>query len=232
MNLKKKLLVTAIIFVIAIVFSTNYFAEEVWKITSLDWQPYSGSDMSSQGNSVQLLKKLLSKEGITLKVEFYPWKRSQQLAKTSDYIGYFPAWPEEVTEGFIASKPVDWSIIAIMKKTNKTIKFTTIDELFKNHKIGLVDYTYPEEITNAMKKYPNNIDISPTEVTLLKKLDKDRVDIGITDPNVMQYLAAQEGIKDIETVKVIMKKELVIALRNDKENKVKIDMINKILGKK
>lgn len=47
------------------------YAEEVWKITSLDWQPYSGADMATQGNSIQKLRELLKKEGITLQVDFF-----------------------------------------------------------------------------------------------------------------------------------------------------------------
>ncbi len=228
----KKNLIVMITCVIVMLLSSNYYAEEVWKITSLDWQPYSGADMTNFGNSIQKLKDLLGKEGITLKVEFYPWARSQSLAKTKDYIGYFPAWPEEVTEGFVASKPVDWSEIGIMKMSGTDIKFTTIDNLFKSYRIGVVEYVYPDEISKAMKKYSQNTDISQNETALLKKLEKKRFQVAITDPNVMLYLANKEGVDKIEVIKKLMKKELVVALRNEPDNKSKIDLLNKLLTEK
>lgn len=54
----------------------------------------------------------------------------------------------------------------------------------------------------------------------------------MTDPNVMLYLAAKEGIDNIELIKVVMKKELVVALRNDDENKSRINLLKKLLKAK
>jgi polar amino acid transport system substrate-binding protein len=48
-----------IIFIImAIVLEVKSYAEEVWKITSLNWEPYSGAELINQGNSVQKLREL------------------------------------------------------------------------------------------------------------------------------------------------------------------------------
>ncbi|MBN2653188.1 MAG: transporter substrate-binding domain-containing protein [Spirochaetales bacterium] len=229
--IKKSILILCICFASVGVVGANQFAGETWRITSLDWQPYSGSDMATLGNSIQKLKGLLAKEGITLEVDFFPWLRSQQLAKTEKYIGYFPAWPEEVADGFVASLPVDWSEIGILKQTGKSISYKDMDDLFKNYKVGIVStYEYPKEIADAMKKYPKNVDESPDEVSLLKKLSAGRFQVAITDPNVMMYLASREGISNIEVlVQVVVKKELVIALRNDPDNQARIEFLKKLL---
>ncbi|MBF0229438.1 MAG: hypothetical protein HQK63_07590 [Desulfamplus sp.] len=227
----KKIIFNAICVIFIGVFAGNAFAEETWKIASLDWQPYSGSDMSTQGNSIQKLRELLKKEGITLLVDFFPWLRSKHNAKKEQYIGYFPAWPEEVDEGFIASKPVDWSEISLLKQGGTDIAFSDIDTLFKTYKVGIVgSYVYPKEIEDAMKKYPHHADKAPDEISLLKKLSGGRHLVAITDPNVMLYLATKEGIFNVELMKGIsLKKELVIALRNDEENKKRIELLERIL---
>ncbi len=213
-------------------FATTSQAGETWKITSLDWQPYSGSELTNQGNSVQMLRELLRKEGIKLLVEFYPWKRAQKIAKKDDYVGFFPAWPEEVGSGFVASPPIDWSTINILKRTTDTITFTSIDELFKNNKVGIIKtYVYPKAINDAMKKYPNNVDKSPSEVSLVKKLSRKRIKIAITDPNVMLFLANKEGIDNIEPDIEIMKKELVLAFRVGKDNEKRLKLLKKLLKK-
>ncbi|MBF0572577.1 MAG: transporter substrate-binding domain-containing protein [Desulfamplus sp.] len=180
------------------------------------------------------MRELLKKEGITLIVDFFPWLRSKHNAKKEEYLGYFPAWPEEVDDGFVASKPVDWSEVSILKQAGSNVSFNDIDDLFKKYKVGIVQtYVYPKLIDDAMKKYPNHADKAPDEVSLLKKLSSGRHPVAITDPNVMLYLAAKEGISNIEVIEgTAIKKELVIALRNDKENKKRIDLLEKILKDK
>jgi polar amino acid transport system substrate-binding protein len=221
------------VFLILFTMSVYSNAEETWKITSLNWEPYSGDTLTSQGNSIQKFRELLRQNGIRLLVEFYPWLRAQKKAKTKEYVGYFPAWPEEVAEGFIASLPVDWSEVGLMKKSDENITFKSIDDLVKKYKVGIVKtYIYPQEIADALKKYPKHADGSPNELSLLKKLGKGRIKVAVTDPNVMLYLAAKEGIDNIELIKVVMKKELVVALRNDDENKSRINLLKKLLKAK
>ncbi len=220
-----------VVIFISSIFSAKSYTIETWKITSLDWQPYSGSDMKNQGHSVQKLRELLSKKGITLAVEFYPWKRAQYLAKNKEYVGYFPAWPEEVAKGFVGSEAVDWSEVQGLKRSGEAISYGSTDELFKKYRIGIVrTYVYPKVITDAMKKYSKNVVKSNDEKTLLKMLSAGRFDIGITDPKVMMYLAKKEGIFNVEPLdKTIVKKKLVVAFRNDDENKNRINLLTKLL---
>lgn len=225
-----KRVVMALMFLITI-FITDSYAEEVWKIASLDWQPYSGSDMASEGNSIQKLRELLKKEGITLKVDFFPWLRAKNKATKEEYVGYFPAWPEEVDRGFVASPPVDWSEVSILAQAESNVSFENIDDLFKKYKVGIVQtYVYPKDIDDAMKKYPDHVDRAPDEISLLKKLSGGRHPVAITDPNVMLYLAAKEGISNVVAMdKIVMKKELVVAMRDDAKNKSRIELLKKTL---
>lgn len=212
--------------------SGSALSEEVWKITSLNWEPYSGAELSNQGNSIQKLREALRAKGIRLVVEFYPWKRAQKLAGTKDYIGYFPAWPEEVSTGFVASPAVDVSEISLMKRSDNTVIYTGINDLFKNYKVGIIKtYVYPKEITDAMEKYPSNVDETPNELSLLRKLVNGRNSVAITDPNVMLYLAGKEGLSNVESLKVIMNKDLVVSLRDEPDNKKRIALLNKLFAK-
>ncbi|MCP4715830.1 MAG: transporter substrate-binding domain-containing protein [Deltaproteobacteria bacterium] len=225
----KTIHVFTLIFIVT-TFSVKSYAEETWKITSLNWEPYSGAELTNEGNSIQKLRELLKKAGIKLIVEFYPWKRSQEKAKTNEYVGYFPAWPEEVYEGFIASPPVDWSEVGILKQSKSSINFESIDDLFKKYRVGIVStYTYPKVINDAMQKYPAHVDGTMNEKSLLKKLSVGRHPVAITDPNVMQYLAEREGISNINSVKIIMKKELVIAFRDGEDNKQRLNLLKNLL---
>lgn len=226
MPIKKYVFVSVLILALAVYSS----AEETWTITSLNWEPYSGAELTNQGNSIQRLRELLRKEGIRLNVEFYPWTRAQAKALSETYVGYYPAWPEEVGASFIASPPVDWSEVGILKHSPASVSFTSIDELFQKYTVGVVKtYTYPPLISAAMEKYPDHVDGAPNELSLLKKLSKGRHLVAITDPNVMIYLAEKEGINNIEVVKVLMQKELVVAFRDDKENRKRHELLKRVL---
>lgn len=224
MNILKSLVVILMLF-------SNLYAQEVWKITSLDWQPYSGSELTTEGNSIQRLRELLRKENIKLLVEFYPWLRSQAIARYEfGYLGYFPAWPEEVAEGFIASLPVYWSEVGIIRNTETEIIYNDIYDIFENYRVGVIKtYTYPELVEKAMEKHPENVYKIQNETGLLHFLSSGRADVAITDPSVMLFLASKVGIINIEIVEVLMRKELVVAVRDNPDNREKLIILNRLL---
>lgn len=213
-------------------FGGSASSKETWKIASLDWQPYSGEKLTNQGESVEKLRRILAKENITLEVNFFPWKRAMDFAKTEEYIGYFPAWPEEVIDGFVPTMKIDNSKIALLTYKNKSIKTDTLENLFKNNKIGIVKtYVYPKLITDLVKKYPHNITGALNETLLMKMLARKRFAIAITDPRVLNFVAKKEGMEKVSILKIIMEKELVISMRDDLENAKRILRINQLLKK-
>lgn len=208
-------------------------AKETWFITSLNWQPYSGSEMINEGNAIQRLKSLLAESDIQLLVEFYPWSRAQRQAKEKGYVGYFPAWPEEVQTGFIASSPIAWSDVAVLKMKNTTTRFIDIDQLFRDHSVGLVrTYNYPASIMDAAQKYPDNVLYADNELLLAKKLHAGRHTFAITDPLVMSYIAEKHSLEGIEMASLLYKKPLVIAMTNSAENQRRIRLIKQIIEEK
>jgi polar amino acid transport system substrate-binding protein len=219
------------IFLFLVVFTSNSYAGETWKIASLSWPPYSAPEIENQGSSIHKLRELLKKEDITLIVEFYPWKRAKYIVTTnSDYVGIFPAWPEDIFEGGIISSAVDWSEISVLKSKEDMITFDSIEQLFKKYRVGIVgSYIYPKEISDAMGKYPQHVDAALNELLLLKKLVKGRDNAAITDPNVMFYFAEKEGESNIEIVSSIGSKELVLAFRDDEMNRERVKVLERLL---
>lgn len=226
--LKHRLLSLALILGLSI--SSQARSEEVWKIASLNWEPYSSARMTTQGNTIQKLRMLLKQRNITLLVDFYPWERAKRIAREDDYIGYFPAWPEEVLDGFIASPAIDWSWIAVLKQADVDLEYQSLEELYSNYKVGLISsYVYPEEIIYPARDSLDNIVYAPNENSLLKMLIAGRQHCAITDPNVMTYLSERDGIGQIEVVETLMKKELVIALREDERTQARIKLLDELL---
>lgn len=227
MAIRKIVLIVAAVLAVSV---APMDAVETWKIASLNWEPYSGAALANQGSAIEALRTLLRKEGVLLCVEFYPWARAQARARSKAYIGYFPAWPEEVKAGFVPSPPVEWSEVGVLTHGSRRLSFESMDDLFRKYTVGIVQtYSYPSPIREAMEKYPDHVDASPNEMSLLKKLAKGRHEVAVTDPRVMRFLAEQEGIADIELVRVVMKKELVIAFRDDAENRARLERLKRLL---
>lgn len=203
-------------------------AVEVWKITSLNWEPYSSADMISQGNAIQDLRQRLKQHGIELQVDYYPWKRARKIARENGYIGYFPAWPNEVDEGFIASEPVSYSQLAVISKQDNSINSTDLKDIAAHYKIGFVKtYDYPDHIQSLLNLHPETGAMS--DLLLLKMLISGRIDVVIADPLVLQYLSEKHGLGNIHVVHEIEQVPLVMAFHNTPDNKLKLDQFNKIL---
>jgi polar amino acid transport system substrate-binding protein len=228
---RDKALIKMIVIFLILIFSSNSYAGETWKIASLSWPPYAAPEIENQGSSIHKLRELLKKEDITLIVEFFPWKRAKKLvSNNNEYVGIFPAWPEDSFDGAIVSSAVDWSEISVLKLKEETVTFDSIEQLFKKYYVGVVgSYIYPKVIDDAMKKHYQHVDAALNELLLLKKLAKGRGKAAITDPNVMLYLAEQEGISNIETVSSIVKKELVVAFRDDEMNRKRLKLLERLL---
>lgn len=215
---------------IYLTFIFNAFGEETWKIASLSWPPYSGPELAHQGSSIKTLTELLKKENITLIVEFYPWQRAKYLVQTDpEYLGIFPAWPEDIFEKALISPVIEWSDIAILKSHQQRLEFDSIDDLLKKYPVGVVStYTYPKVFDDAFKKYPHHVEYAPNEHSLLMKLVTGRSMAAITDPKVMNHLAKQEGINELDAI-LVMKKELVLAFRDDEENRRRLKILTQLL---
>ena len=206
-------------------------ARQVWRITSLEWEPYASSRMNNGGNAIQSLRNVLRRCNIELQVEFYPWRRAQEIARSSDYLGYFPAWPEEVRSGFVQSHPVTSSNLAVMGLSDSEVAPDDLSQLFERYRVGVVNsYTYPANVHALMQQYAANTDSGATsDLSLLKMLVAKRFDLAITDPTVLQYLADKEGAGELKIIKLLPDLPLVIALRSAPDNQPRIELIKRLL---
>jgi len=217
------------IFLSVLIFTTA----ETWRITSLNWEPYCGSNIKNRGRLVVRLENLLKDNDIKLKIKFYPWDESKKLAETENYIGYFPAWPEEVKDGFISSPQIGISYIGIMTYKNSGVEFKELRSLFKNYKIGLIKtYVYPECISNIVEKYRKNVVYVKNEKILAYMLSTKGIDAAITDPSVMKYYANRYGYNNIEVLNgKVIKRPLVISFQDTEKNRKRIKLLRKLLRK-
>ncbi|WP_396588145.1 hypothetical protein [Bermanella sp. R86510] len=199
--------------------------DNIWRIASLEWPPYAGKDLPQQGHAIAALRRLLAQHDIALEVEFHQWSYSQKLARSDDYIGYYPAWPEEVKDGFFASLPIEWSLLGVVQFEENRRQYSDLSELFAQHRVGLVaDYVYPEwvnKLANDATLYARD------EAHLARLLESKTIDAALTDPFVFSEYAKRLNLGKIYA-DILEEKPLVLAVSDTAKNRVKLKILRQI----
>jgi len=205
-------------------------SQEVWRIASLEWKPYSGSTLANQGSAIEKLRDLLEQHNIMLEVDFLPWKRAIKIVQNDQrYLGIYPAWPEDVFSNATISSPIACSTIGIFTHTGRNASFSSINELFKRNTVGIVRaYSYPDAIEQAIERYPAHVSRAHNVEQLVKMLGAKRHDAAISDPNVVAYYSQQLAIKNIKHVANLENKKLVLIMSQHGSNQQRIKRFQEI----
>jgi polar amino acid transport system substrate-binding protein len=216
-------MIKALLLVASMVASLPAFAAEKWKVTSLDWQPFSGKALPEGGAGIAVLRAALKAEGLDLEVEFYPWTRAIDTAKEPGYAGFYPAWPEDVGEGFSGSPVLFKSPVGFVEPKAKPLVWSKLDDL-KGKKIGTVqDYGNTPEFMKLVKSGVIKTEVVPDDLTNIKKVAGERLDGAFIDLNNLSYFLKNDAKNLASQVqangKVLDTKDLVLGVNNSFTNK-------------
>lgn len=212
-----------LMFATAVLLSMSAVAGEVWKVTSLDWQPFSGKALPEGGAGIAVLRAALKAEGIELQVEFYPWTRALDTAKQPAYAGVYPSWPEDVAEGFTPSAVLFKSPVGFVEPKAKPLTWTKLEDL-KGKKIGIVqDYGNTPEFMVLVKNGTIKGEVVVSDLMNIRKVAGARLDGAFIDLNNLSYFLKNDA-KDIASQvqanpKVVDTKDLLLAINNGFTNK-------------
>jgi polar amino acid transport system substrate-binding protein len=220
-----------------LIFSLSKASAETWTITSLKWPPFSGAKLEQQGAGIHALRTALETVGVNLKVRFMPWKRAKAMARRdAGIVGYYPSWPSEVVDGFVASTPVFRSPLGFAETTNQPLEWSELDDL-RGRKVGLVKtYIYPEALEQRVADGSIDAVRSNTDLTALRLLARGRVDTVAIDKYVMRYYAATDprlANKDASIMfdeTVLKNFDLVLAFRDTAANAARAETLRKALA--
>jgi len=225
------------VFVSVLLISSFTFAqaEEIWKVTSLDWQPFSGKTLPEGGAGIAVLRAALKAEGIGLEVEFYPWTRAIEVGKNPMYAGYYPSWPEDVLEGFLKSPVFFKSPVGFVEPKDKPLSWTKLEDL-KDKRIGIVqDYGNTPEFMALVKSGVIKTEVVQDDLTNIRKTAAGRIDAAFIDLNNLDYFLTYDA-KDLKpklqaNAKTVDTKDLHLAVNNAFSNKKAVEIIKRGLAK-
>ncbi|MCG9684256.1 transporter substrate-binding domain-containing protein [Vibrio sp. Isolate23] len=216
----------------AAVFSSMVTANQKIYMTSLEWPPYSGTDLPENGYSVAVAREALAAMGYELVVDFQPWVRAVALASKSDkYVGYFPEYYFENSE-FIFSDPIGSGPLGLVENTRYPVRWEALSDL-KHFRIGVVQgYINTTEFDNMVKAGELQVEASANDARNIHKVAKGRLDVAVIDPNVLEYLISIDVRESLlrkrlrMNAKLLENKMLYMAFKNQPQGQ----SINKIFN--
>ncbi len=236
-NLVRDFCVTTCLAASLMVPSMSVNAEQVVKLTSLEWPPYTSEGLPDQGASVAVARQAFAAMGYKLEVEFFPWKRAVALAQNDPgFVGYFPEYYAAETEKtFTFSDPMGDSPLGFAERADKQHSWSTLDDL-KPLRIGTVyGYVNTEDFDAMVASGALKADAANSDDKNLQKLNAGRIDLAVIDQNVMNHLLKFQfpDMKDsiVFNAKPLEVKKLYICFRKSESGDAAAKVFNEGLKK-
>ena len=219
----------------------SYAQDKTAHVATLDWRPYTGSDLPQGGATTEVVRAAFAQTGYQTDVAFRPWKRAIDMAvkASDDVIAYFPGYHCKHQDGFIASDPIGNGPLGFAENIEAPIDWVSIDSIGEQQlKIGTVlGYSNTDEFdakvgTGWILAVPSNDDL-----TNLKKLARKRIDAAVIDKLVLEYLKATEpsllnGRENLVfDAKPLEDKTLYLCFRDDEAGRAMLETFNSGLAK-
>ncbi len=155
------------------------------KMTTCNWQPYAGVNLTNLGFASELLTRLFKRLGYESTIDILPWKRSMIKTAQGKYdLAYNAYYSEERGKEYALTDPYIHSRVYLCSRKESNINFTTLKELTP-YRIGVVmGYVNSEEFDHA--DYLTK-DEAVTDLHNLKKLFGKRISLAVVD----KYVAIQ-----------------------------------------
>ncbi|MEP1574070.1 substrate-binding periplasmic protein [Roseibium album] len=168
---------------------------ETLSVSTLEWPPYTSENLPKGGATTAVVKQAFEAAGIDVEVAILPWKRAISMAKDDETVAaYYPGYHCRHVNGFVASDPIGNGPLGFAQNVNAPVDWQSVDDIGKQKlKVGTVlGYANTDEFdekagTGWIRAIP-----APDDVTNLRKLARERIDMAVIDKLVLSYLLATE----------------------------------------
>lgn len=171
-------------------------AADTLNLATLEWPPYTGSQLPLQGASSAVVAAALKAEGASqLQLEFMPWARALgEGTVLPRFGGYFPAYEsEDRNRQSLRSARMGESRIGLAWRRGELLAWQNLDELAP-HAIGVVrGYVNPQDFDQRVVAGKIKIDTAVSDEANLRKLASGRVRAVVIDQAVFHALVGSKG---------------------------------------
>jgi len=157
----------------------NASAAEIITIATLEYAPWTGKDLKSNGFVNHAITEAFQKKGYTVKFTYLPWKRAVMETESGQYsaLSYVYLSKDREKEFYLSDPISVEKIVLFHLKSNPIQNWKTLDDL-KNYKFGATrGYTYTKEFWDAAKSKLIMVDVTDSDKQNFQKLLAGRIDI-------------------------------------------------------
>jgi len=175
-----------------LMFCSGVHAQKL-NLATTDWEPIYGRSLPEQGFFSAISKAVFKRAGYDITIQFLPWKRALEGARSGKYDGLLGAYhSKDRARNFYYPEPLYASDEVFVQYKGKGITYATVEDL-KGYSIGgmrgaanLVD----------LKKQGFDIRETANDEQSLMKLNSNRVDLVLMGrPQVLFMLENNANIK-------------------------------------
>ncbi len=168
-----------------------------FELNSLEWPPYTGTELPEHGQLPSLLRGALAQQDIALSIRFLPWNRAVKAANTkAETLGYFPEYrAPDLPCAY--SDSLGTSRLGLAHRSSEPLDWQQLTDLAP-YRIGVVSgYRNTPAFDQAVAHGVLQVEQATSDQLNLLKLLHGRVDLVVIDQAVMQYwLEASEELGD------------------------------------
>lgn len=119
-------------------------------VASLEWPPYTSSEMDGQGYLIAIVKRVFEEAGYEIEVLFMPWTRVLQQLEKGMIDAAASAYPtDERKRKYLISNPYAHAPLGFFKMKDRAITFSKVEDL-KPYTIGVGrGYAHTPEFDHA-----------------------------------------------------------------------------------
>ena len=235
----KLFVIVCVISLSAVQFTKTANAESI-AVNTLEWPPYTSAGLPKGGATTEIVKQAFKAAGLQTDVNYLPWKRAISSAKDDTAVAaYFPGYHCRHVEGFIASDPIGNGPLGFAENVNAPVTWKSIDDIGEQKlKVGTVlGYTNTTEFdekagTGWIRSIP-----AADDLTNLRKLLRQRIDMAVIDKLVLAYFLATESTLADEAdslqfdARTLEEKTLYVCFNDDEAGHQLRDVFNAGLAK-
>ncbi len=190
--------------------ASSAFGETI-RLSTLEWPPFVGLELSEQGVVSERVRKICAVAGMRLELSFTPWKRALLEASTGVSHGFFPEYRSANREkDFYFSEPVGCSVVGLVRRSDVKLDWTRLEDLAA-YRIGVVDgYVNTEEFDRLVANGVLLTVKSNSDVLSLRMLEAGRIDAVVMDRAVFKQLSAKGDVSGATSRLVFDEKILAV----------------------
>jgi polar amino acid transport system substrate-binding protein len=170
-------------------------AEAPVRLASLEWPPYIGASMPDEGFAAALVRAAYAELGLSVEIQFHPWARALELARSGAVDGLFPEYynAERETE-FAFSAPLASGPLVLYKRREDELQYRPVSRgalesglrALQAQRFGVVSGYLNTPAFDAAD-YLTKIEAAD-DATNLRNLVEGHIDLAVIDRRVAQHL--------------------------------------------